>query len=276
MKTKIYIGSIIIATILLIISCASYKPLSRPEKRNLETGFRELLRDKERQQQNSAYLVQVKLKTPDVKKKFKLEIYCQGDSISFYSPGFLGRGTFKGIIYGDSLSFYLPSEKAYYRGLWHDLTEPDLKRWGDVFQLAFDLFKGDFLPEEHKGKGKAYDLSRNRGYDDVNVRTGKWDCHFLFKAPTLKKAVYGWSDDILLFNLWVIGYEESFPYFNLDRAYVHYDNNLQRQKNKKLKPFESDIRLDFIRQKYNIEIPPEKFRLDIPVNAERIGGLILE
>jgi hypothetical protein len=92
----------------------------------------------------------------------------------------------------------------------------------------------------------------------------------------LKKAVYGWSDEILLFNLWVIDYNDSFPYFNLDRAYVHYDNNLQRQKNRKLKPFESDIRLDFIRQKYNIEIPPEKFRLDIPVNAERIGGLILE
>jgi len=276
MSTRIYIGSVIIAVAVLIISCASYKPLSGPQRRSLETEFRELLRDKERQQRNSAYLVQVKLKTPDIKKKCKLEIYCQGDSISFYSPGFLGKGTFKGIIYGDSLSFYLPSEKAYYKGLWHDLTEPNLRRWGDVFQLAFDLFRGDFLPEEHKGKGKAYDLSRNRGYDDVNLRTGKWDCHFLFKAPTLKKAVYGWSDEILLFNLWVISYEESFPYFKLDRAYIHYDNNLQRQKNRNLKPFESDIRLDFIRQKYNINIPKEKFELHIPVNAKRIGGLILE
>jgi len=266
-----------IAFMLMVLSCASYKQLSPLEQKNLEKDLRILLRNKERLQSNSAYLAQIKLKTPDIKKKFKLEIYCRGDSISFYSPGFLGKGTFKGIIHNDSLSFYLPSEKAYYRGLWHDLTEPDLGRWAGVFRLTLDILNGSFLPEGRESNvTRGYDLSLNRKYNDVNIGVGKWDCHFLYRPPTLKRAVYGWSDDILVFNIWIKGFDEDFPYFNLDRAYIHYDNSLQRNIDKEIESYKSDIRIDFIRQKYNIDIPPEKFELHIPINAERIEGLMLQ
>lgn len=221
--------------------------------------------------------MQVKVKTPDVKRKFKLEIYFQNDSVSFYSPGFLGKGTFKGVIFGDSLVFYLPSEKSYYRGLWYNLTEPDLNRWRDAFELTFNILRGDFLPPDNgKPELRKYNIKLEKGKNVIDGRSVNWDYEFLFSGDKLENAVYGWAKDILLANFKVKSYGDEFPFFKLDRVKIVYRNDLQRQQNKRLERETSEIRIDFIDQRYNIEIPPEKFELEIPSSAEKIEGLILE
>jgi len=262
---------------LLLISCASYTKLTPPEKNTLEDRFFDLLESKSAQQINSAYLVQVKIKTSDFKKKFKLEIYSQGDSLSFYSPGFLGKGSFKGIIIGDSLKFYLPSDKAYYSGLWYDLTEPDLERWREVFALMLNLFQGDIVPSEGGGgSSEKFNMSIKTKYDYLEGRTGNWKWYYVFDKVKLRRIVYGWTRDLLSASFRIKSYSGQFPYFQYERGDIEYNNSLLRQENRDLQPFKSEIRLDFIHQKYNLEIPAEKFELRIPANAQRIEGLRLE
>jgi hypothetical protein len=262
---------------IFFLSCAAGRKLTPTEMKALEKDFRMILKEKARDQHNSAYLMQVKIKTPDIKKKFKLEIYFQNDSVSFYSPGFLGKGTFKGVIYGDSLVFYLPSEKSYYRGLWYNLTEPDLNRWRDAFELTFNILRGDFLPPDSGSSApRKYNIKLEEGKNEIRGKSSNWDYEFLFNGDRLKNAIYGWAKDILLANFKVKSYGDEFPFFKLDMVKIIYRNDLQRQKDRSLEKFTSEMRIDFIDQRYNIEIPPEKFELEIPASAEKIEGLILE
>ncbi len=262
----------------ILISCAAQRKLTPSEQEMLEDEIIQMLGRKQEEQNNSAYLMQVKLRTPDLKKKFRLEVYFTNDSVSFYSPGFLGKGSFKGIVHGDSLRFYLPSDKAYYRGLWYDLTKPDLDCWRDVFELTLDILAGDFIPQ--KGDSlipRAYDMDFAKEKRGVRGRSSAWDYIFAADFDDFDNAVYGWSRDMLVVNFEMQYYNPNeFPYFKLYRTEIDYSNYLQSRNNPEIENFESEIRLEFIEQRYNIDIPPEKFELEIPASAERIEGLILE
>jgi hypothetical protein len=244
----------------------------------LEYEFMQMLESKQEKQANSAYLMQVRMRTPELKKKFRLEVYFQNDSVSFYSPGFLGKGSFKGIIYGDSLRFYLPSDNVYYRGLWYDLTEPDLNRWRDVFELTLNILAGDFIPEIGDSLiPRQYDISLDDDRQGIRGRGAVWDYIFAADFDDFDNAVYGWAEDMLAVNFKIKYYDPGdFPYFKLDRTEIEYSNYLETIDNPEIEPFTSEIRLDFIDQRYNLDIPQEKFELEIPSSAEKIEGLILE
>lgn len=249
--------------------------MTKSEMNDLEANFYELLGARENQLRNSAYLLQVRVNAPDLKKKFNMEIYSEGDSVSFYSPGFLGKGTFKGIISGDSLRFYLPAEKAYYRGLWYELTEPDLGHWRDVFKLVLGLLDGALIPPGGKSSAELpYGLDPA---DDRNVlegMTANWKWKFLFDGERFDKAVFGWVKDLLMVNVHIYDYHDEFPFFEFEKAYIYYSNRLQSTGRDERVAVESEIRLTFIRQKFNIDIPLEKFELDIPATAEKIYRLL--
>jgi len=260
-----------------MLSCTTYTKLAPQELRAVEDDLWQKLEDKSRQQQNSAYLVQAKIKTTDFKKKFKLEIYCQGDSVSFYSPGFLGKGTFKGIVYGDSLKFYFPSEKAFYSGLWYDLAEPDLTRWRDVFGLIMDVLNGNYVPDDSgEDIPQNFNIRVEEKYNNISDDSGAWNWNFLFDKSRLKKILYNWQKGLLSVNFWVKGYSDRFPYFKLDRAYINYNNRLLRKDDNSLRPYKSNLRIEFILQEYNLVIPPEKFELHIPLHAHKIQGFKLD
>jgi hypothetical protein len=246
------------------------------EQSRYESEFNEMLKSKELEQRNSAYLVEVKLKTPDLKKKFKLEIYCQADSMSFYSPGFMGKGTFKGIVYGDSLRFYLPSEKAFYEGLWYDLTEPDLKHWKDLFMMTIDLFNGKLSPaNDAKAPNRCYDNNY-----DLSGQNKNWCWNYKLNKKKLVKAQFKWWEPMwsgepsVVINLKTVNRRIDFPYFNIKHTIIEAWQWTAMDSSKKAT--KSTIKIDFIRQKYNIDIPREKFELYIPASAERLEGLILE
>jgi hypothetical protein len=262
----------------VLISCAAQRKLTPLEEEMLEDEIVQMLERKQEEQKNSAYLLQVKLRTPDLKKKFRLEVYFTNDSVSFYSPGFLGKGSFKGIVYGDSLRFYLPSDKAYYRGLWYDLTEPDLNRWRDVFELTLDILAGDFIPKTGDSLiPRAYDMDFADDKRGISGRSSAWDYIFAADFNDFDNAIYGWAKDMLVVNFEMRYYDPGeFPYFKFYRTEINYSNYLQSRNNQGIEHFESEIRLEFIEQRYNIDIPSEKFELEIPASAERIEGLILE
>ncbi len=263
--------------LLFLASCGPYTKLTPIEKSRLEDQFETMLKSRKQMQKNAAYLVQVKLNTSEVKRKFKLEIYVTSDSISFYSPGFLGKGTFKGIIFGDSLKFYLPSDNVYYLGPWHELTDPDLSRWRDVFVLMRRIFKGDLMPDDPgRPKPRQYKADPEQGYDRIKGQTRVWDYVFLFKGFDFKYAVYNWADAMLVMNHKIRSLSDDFPYFKYDIANLFYTNEIERRSHPDQEKFKSEIRLEFIEQFYNLDIPLEKFELKIPQSAEEIEELIIE
>jgi hypothetical protein len=258
-----------------LITCAGGGMLTQTEMNDLEGQFSELLDARSRLMKNSAYLIQVRVNSPDLKQKFNLEVYSEGDSVSFYSPGFLGKGTFKGIIKGDSLRFYLPSEKAYYSGLWYELTEPDLNYWRDVLQLIMDLLQGRMTPAgESVDDDLPYNLRSKHERNKIEGLGANWKWQFLFDGIRFDMAVYGWMKTILMVNFHIFDYQNEFPFFEFEKAYIYYDNQLQVKRGQERERYTSEIRLHFIRQKYNIEIPAEKFELEIPESAERINHLL--
>jgi len=271
-----FVHFIVLLLISILLSCASYTQLTPMEQSRYEIEFKEMLNSKEQEQQNAAYLVEVKLKTPDLKKKFKLEIYTLKDSMSFYSPGFLGKGTFKGIIYDDSIRFYLPSEKAYYQGLWYDLTEPDLMHWKDLFMMAIDLFNGKMIP--------AIDENiPNRCYDndyDLSGQNENWCWNYKLNKKRLSKAQFIWWEPMwsgepsVIINMKTMDRSDDFPYFKMKQTIIDAWQWTSKESSNEVS--RSTIKINFIRQKYNIDIPREKFELYIPASAERIEGLILE
>lgn len=260
-----------------VFQCAGSRQLTKSEMDDLESDFYELLQARERQLKNSAYLVQVRVNAPDLKKKFNMEIYSEGDSVSFYSPGFLGKGTFKGIISGDSLRFYLPAEKAYYSGLWYELTEPDLGRWRDVFELVLYLLSGKMVPPGEENSAELpYRLEPADERNLLEGTTGNWKWKFLFDGDRFDMAVFGWIKDLLMVNFHIYNYSDQVPFFEFEKAYIFYSDRLQLTGQNSDQAVESEIRLTFIRQKSNIEIPPEKFELEIPPGAEKIYRLLPE
>jgi len=258
-------------TALAFTSCSHFSQIPKEDRNQFEDQFRNLLDDRVEQINNAAYLVQVKVKTADFKKKFKLEIYYQNDSISFYSPGFWGKGTFKGILHEDSLNFYIPSERVYYSGLWYNLTETDAQEWRVLLEHTINLIKGNPLPEElhvRYESRRSYNWRTEFFTKSNKVKSIEYKCYQVITNSTKVEIV---SPVELRAELDLAFHSNDFPFFNFSKLDIKL-NPVEDRKNK----YNDRVRVDFIRQKYNIDIPREKFELYIPESAEQIDKLVFE
>ncbi|MCX6829989.1 MAG: hypothetical protein NT002_12030 [candidate division Zixibacteria bacterium] len=63
-----------------------------------------------------AYLFDVTIVRQGKKNSARLDVYQQGDSISFFARGYLGKGVMKGLLEKESLTVYFPTENEFYSG----------------------------------------------------------------------------------------------------------------------------------------------------------------
>jgi hypothetical protein len=96
-----------------------------------------------------------------------------------------------------------------------------------------------------------------------------WRWIFGYDGRKFRQASYEWRKDSLIARLKPSEQAESFPFFKLARLDVYYQPAQSRDDR-------SEIKIEFIEQKYNLRIPPEKFELEIPSEAEKIEVIPLE
>lgn len=182
-----------------------------------------------------AYLYDLKIYREGKKNSVRLDVYWNQDSVSFFARGYLGKGVLKGMVTDSSVLAYFPTEEQYYKG-----TIDSLINDGCFGELAFERMLIDLF------------------------------------GTTPDKLEYSYVD----FFLVILKNEPDKKEFRLtskvcpEQIELEYDVKQDRFLLEKAVYSVNDDSFKLIaeRRKYrlNIDIPGEKFRIDIPQTAARI------
>jgi hypothetical protein len=200
-------------------------------------------------QETSAQLVQVTIRSSELTRRFNLEVYHSDDITAFYTGGFAGRGSFKGLLDGLALRLALPREKQYYDGSVSQLVEPDLGEYEYVVMRLRELLSGNLICE-----------SADSTAGDV---CGKWNQELYSRNNTLKRIVYRSTTDPVAIEAELFKFSDDFPYFQIRRAKV---SNSETG---------ASIKLKFIEQRYG-PVPDVKFSFPDIAGWDRVDRFELK
>ncbi len=180
-----------------------------------------------------AYLYDLKINRDGRKNSVRLDVYYNGDSLAVFARGYLGKGVLKGLLSGDSLRVYFPTENQYFSGSINRLVKnncPEISAFDNLIMELFRRLPSEIVALPHsyylvidkdKIKSKKYRLISEICGDELSLEYDLRQNRFLPKKIT---------------------------YSNPGRALV--------------------ITAERRQYRLNITLPPEKFRIDIPAMAE--------
>lgn len=183
-----------------------------------------------------AYLFDVKIYREGKKNSVRLDVYRSGDIISLFARGYLGKGVLKGLILPDSTVVYFPTKKEYFSGKLVNLINN-----GCSDSLSFELLIIEFFkqtPDEIE-----HDLP---GFYLVVLKENDREKQYRLESRSCPEGIE-------------LDYSLKSGRFILEKInYSSSDGSFR---------FKATRR----RAKLNIDIPEEKFQLNIPVTALRIS-----
>jgi len=182
-----------------------------------------------------AFLYDAKIYRDGRKNSVRLDVYLYGDSLSVFARGYLGKGVLKGLIRGDSVIAYFPTENQYFAGKLTDILKGSCVEKTPLEKLLVDLFIKTPVKTEYLR-------------DDFYL--------------TIVKE----SRDELQYRLTASGCPE-----HIDLQYELRDRRYLLEKVEYISPDESfQFRAERRRQKLDVDIPIEKKAVVIPDSATRI------
>jgi hypothetical protein len=167
-------------------------------------------------------------------KRFNVELYHRHDTTSLFTGGFLGKGSFKGILDRSGLELLFPSDKQYFDGNLEGMTEPDLSRFEYVLRRVRGILAGDLLC----GGSDA----------EFGDDCGRWQREIRVRKTRVKKVIFWSLRDPIEIEVDLFKFKREFPYFQIKQLKVV---NTETGMN---------IKLKFIEQKYS-DVPDVKFQL---------------
>ncbi len=190
-----------------------------------------------------AQLAQMTIRSPKLTKRFNIEIYHRNDSTAFFSGGFVGKGSFKGVISGSMLKFLMMGEKQYYDGLISGLIRPDLGHYGYVVEKLRSILAGRLLcrPENPTLE------------DNCSV----WNRELHVKNDHVREIIYISKSDPIRIEIKLFRFKDKFPFYQLRQIKLINDKN------------GATIKLKFIEQRYG-PVPDVKFSMPDVSDWERI------
>lgn len=233
----------------ICLGCSSARLIGDVSQLN-DTTLRYVNSHEERlKAETSAQLVQVTIRSSKLTRRFNLEMYHRESESTFYTGGFAGRGSFKGLLKGDWLSFILPREKQYYDGPVSGLIQPDLSRYEYVVIRLRQLLAGDLFCDDSDGvSGDVCD---------------SWEQNLYVAGENLKKVVSNSNSDPIRIEAEFFKFKGGFPYYQLRRVkIVNSESGAQ-------------IKLKFIEQRFG-PVPDVKLSLPNYTGWERIDYFEIE
>jgi hypothetical protein len=242
----------IFVALTLVISCTPPPPI---DKDTLDS-YRLIYQMRDEQFRSAAYLIDLRVNDDGNSYSVNTELYFSGDSVGFYGRGYLGKGAFRGNIVNDIVTLYFNSQREYYTGPLADIgSDAECASPGEVLLVVLSLLTGRDIP-----KSQVDVLYPSR--KEIRFRQGRFE-----RTVELDHRGYPQSEkliDSLCKDSIVIQYLSSsreFPFYKVRDALFY--NEL----------FNFRAR-GFIReQKYNIDIKPRKFMVEIPPDAVRLESI---
>jgi len=183
-----------------------------------------------------AYLFDVKIYREGKKNSVRLDVYRSDDKISLFARGYLGKGVLKGLISPDSIIAYFPTEKEFYSGKMADFINDGCADSLPLEPTIIELFQKTPAEINHELDGFYVVIIS----EDDHLRQYKLESR---SCPEGMEIGYTLKDDRFV--------PDEINYISSDGTFR----------------FEATRR----RAKLNIDIPEEKFRIDIPASAVRIS-----
>lgn len=227
----------------LILSCSSTIHVYETSLIGSEAVDRVNKHEKEQQHETSAQLMQVTVHSSKLTRRFNLEVYHRNDTTAFYTGGFAGKGSFKGLLNGSMLRFILPKERQYYAGPVSGLIKPDLARYEYVVVRLRELLSGNLMCDQ--SDAVAGDLC------------SMWDQELSTRGERITKIVLRSQADPIVIEADFGRFKKNFPYYQINRVKI---SNSETAAN---------IKLKLIEQRYG-PVPEIKFALPDLVGWESI------
>ena len=246
------LNSIILFFCLIIVSCT---PSPNLENESSRSDYINMLKSRSQQFHSAADLID--LRVNDGREKFSVitELYFAGDSVGFYGRGYLGKGTFKGAIIDGTVTVYFRDANEYFQNSIDKLNlDADCARPGEVLFYVLSLLSGN---KSNVSEDKTALITKNkleyhdkRFYRTVYLKNRTY--------PKREKLIDPACGDSIMVRY--MSFDNDFPYYRVRDILYHNEPNDFRAKG-------------FIReQKFNIDLPERKFRLNIPADAVRIDS----
>ena len=211
---------------------------------------------RDRNFRSAAFLIDLRVDNDGEKYSVNTELYFSGDSVGFYGRGYLGKGAFRGNIIDDSVTIFFNRQKEYFFGPMDDIeSRGDCASPGEVLLLVMSLLTGKkeikvsddiFYPSERV-------IKYTSGRFEVTAMLGEKG------FPESEKLIDPICKDSIVLGYY--SFNRQFPFYKVqDALYYNGIFNFRAR--------------GFIReQKYNIDIKPGKFMVDIPGDAIRLNSL---
>ena len=193
--------------------------------------------------ETSAQLIQVTIRSKKLTKRFNLEMYHRNDTTAFYTGGFIGKGSFKGLLTGSMLQFAMLREKQYFDGLVTGLIEPDFSQYEYVLMRLMEILSGNLLC--HASSAVPCDICN------------MWDQELFIKGDRIKKVIFRSLIDPIAIEVNLFKFKKEFPFYQIKQVKICNNSN------------GSKIKLKFIEQHYG-PVPKAKFRMPDFAGWERI------
>jgi hypothetical protein len=251
----------IFVLVLVAISCTPPPHQTTPSSpppldRDTLKDFRTITDMRDGSFQSAAFLIDLRVNNDGEKYSVSTELYFSGDSVGFYGRGYLGKGAFRGQIINDSATILFNQQNEYFVGPVEDIKgREECASPGEVLLLVMSLLTGK----------KRIEISDDFFYPtahEIKYRSGRFDVTARLDDkgfPKSEKLIDSLCGDSIVLEYY--SFNRKFPFYKIqDALYYNGIFNFRAR--------------GFIReQKYNIDIKPRKFMVDIPADAIRLESL---
>jgi hypothetical protein len=198
------------------------------------------------------------LRVNDDGQKYSIstELYFSGDSVGLYGRGYLGKGAFKGNIINGMVTIYFSRQNEYFTGPLADIGHgAECAGPGEVLLVALSLLTGK--DEAENSDDFVYPSNR-----EVKYHSGRFDRTIKLRQggfPKSEKLIDPACRDSIVIKYY--SFSRKYPFYKIEDALYYNETHNFRAKS-------------FIReQKYNIDLKPKKFIVNIPPSAVRLESL---
>lgn len=252
---------------ILILGCAP-KPRILPEDRTPRNVL-ECALENQVGFETLACLLNLRLKGEEGKFSGTVEFFHRyPDTFSLYPRTFLGIGGFKAMGEGDSLTIYFPRRNEYYRGSFSDFEESGLWSWGISLDMLLELILANngLMAENTEYAGTAEDLFSYRSEDKEWMREYRIDsrsCRLVRSLWTQKEGQERYQIEYKDFATYIITEFLSETEVRIKEVEIPSEIRMESDG-------DDSARLKFKERKFDSPIPANRFRINIPADAERV------
>jgi hypothetical protein len=244
--------AVIFLALTFLLSCTPPPPIDEDTLKDYGT----VTQIRSEQFRSAAYLIELRVNDDGQKYSVNTELYFSGDSVGFYGRGYLGKGAYRGQIIDDRVIIYFNNQDEYFQGPLADIgTGAECASPGEVLLVALSLLSRREEPVDPDEF--VYPSSK-----EIRYHFGRFE-----RTVTLNKKGFPKSekliDPVCTDSIFIKYHSTSrkFPFYKIQYLVFYNEGYNFRAKG-------------FVReQKYNIDLKPKKFTVNIPPSAVRLESL---